>query len=284
MPPSTGMTAPFTKLLDGQAQVQCHVCHFLRVAVAAQGHAPLGVDLLRLVGDAGGHAGADGTRADAIDRDPVTTELDGEALREAHHAGLGGRVGGQTGSGDDGLGGRDVDHSPTTRRCLQVRQTEPDEARVGREVHVERARPVGLVVDLFLERRVDERQAGVVDQHVDTTDVGDDLRRPSASGRRGRRRRPRNRSQPPRRARHGSGRPLPVPASASRSTTATRAPSSANRHAVARPMPDAAPVTNTRRPSTDRDSDVRRLIRAATDPSRPCRTPSGTALARVAPP
>ena len=44
-----------------------------------------------------------------------------------------------------------------------------------------------------------------------------------------------------------------------RSTTATRAPSSANRWAVARPMPLAAPVTSARLPSIDRDSEVNRM-------------------------
>src|SRR5215213_4022851 len=44
-----------------------------------------------------------------------------------------------------------------------------------------------------------------------------------------------------------------------RSTTATRAPSSAKRCAVARPMPLAAPVTSARLPSIDRDREVRRM-------------------------
>ena len=44
-----------------------------------------------------------------------------------------------------------------------------------------------------------------------------------------------------------------------RSTTATRAPSSAKRCAVARPMPLAAPVTRARLPSIDRDREVRRM-------------------------
>src|SRR5688572_28523982 len=44
------------------------------------------------------------------------------------------------------------------------------------------------------------------------------------------------------------------------STTATRAPSSAKRWAVARPMPEAAPVTSATLPSTDRDSAVSRAM------------------------
>src|SRR5262245_60788636 len=49
-------------------------------------------------------------------------------------------------------------------------------------------------------------------------------------------------------------------ASLSRSVTATLAPSSANRWAVARPMPLAAPVTSAPRPAIERDSLVSRGI------------------------
>ena len=98
--------------------------------------------------------------------------------------------------------------------------------------------------------------------------VVDDLRRPSASARRGRRRRRRSRPRRPAPCAARISSTTSCTRSAPRSTTATRAPSSANRCAVARPMPDAAPVTSTRLPG-DRTRQRREAAHARRQRSLP---------------
>ena len=120
----------------------------------------------------GAHLGEHVSGADAVHRHTPSPQLDGQALGEAHHTGLRRCVRSEACRGDDRLGGRDVHHSPTVRRSEQVRQTQAHQARVGGEIHIERARPVQLVRVVVLEGRVEEGDTCVVDQHVDTAEGG----------------------------------------------------------------------------------------------------------------
>ena len=65
--------------------------HLFRLAVAAQRRAAVGEGRLVGVGDAGGHAGVDRARADAVDRDPFLAELDRERAGQAGDRRLGRR-------------------------------------------------------------------------------------------------------------------------------------------------------------------------------------------------
>ena len=76
----------------------------------------------------------------------------------------------------DRLGRCDVD-DPTATVCpLEVGQRSADESGVGGQVHVDRAGPVRLEALVVLERRADERDAGVVDEDVESAEPLDHLR------------------------------------------------------------------------------------------------------------
>ena len=256
MPPSTGMIGAVEEAGRREAQAERHLGDLLGVAVAPQRHPPAGVGLLVLVADRRRHAGADRARADAVDGDALAAELDGEALGQPDDAGLGRRVGDHPGRRHDRLGRGDVDDPPVPARprgAGTARRTRWAWAvRLTATVRSQLATKSSSAC--WRERR--QGDAGVVDEDVD-----------AAERRRPRRRRagaelprsPTSHTTPT--AASGPWAPVISSTTAStpswpRSTTATRAPSSANRCAVARPIPLAAPVTRARRPAIDRDSDV----------------------------
>ena len=134
-------------------------------AVSAQRHPAPGVDGLRLRVDPRRHPRVDRARADAVDGDPVSAELDRHALRQADDARLGRRIRAQPGGGHDRFRRRDVHDAPRPGRH-EVRYRQADESGVRCEIDVERAGPVRFEVTLRLERRVDERDPRVVDHDV----------------------------------------------------------------------------------------------------------------------
>ena len=141
--------------------------HFLGLGVAAECRAALGEDRLVLVGDVGGHGGADRAGADAVHRDALAAQLHRQRFREPDHAVLGGGVGRAELGRAPSLGGGDVDDAGRIG-LAQVGQRRSHRVGVRRQQHLERDGPVVLVV-LGVDRR-EARDAGVVDDVVDAVE------------------------------------------------------------------------------------------------------------------
>ncbi len=152
----------------GQHQAQRDLRHLLRVAVAAQRHAPAREDGLLLVGDRGGHARLDGPGADGVHRDALASELHGEPAREPHHPVLAGGVGAVEARGAQALGRGDV-HDAAGVGLAQVGERRADQVHLRLEVHRQGAAP-----DVEVALVVEGSEAGVarvVDQDVELNPV-----------------------------------------------------------------------------------------------------------------
>ena len=136
----------------------------LGLGIAAQGDAAAHEDRLVLLGDGFGDRGAHGARADGVDGDPLGPEIHRQRARQPDHTMLGGRIGRVPRRGAQPVGRGDVD-DPRAVRAPQQRQRRPDQPLVGRQHHLQRARPHALVV-LRIQRRGFE-VARVVDEEVE---------------------------------------------------------------------------------------------------------------------
>ena len=139
-----------------------------RIAVAAERGAALGVDRLVLFGDPLGDCGADRARADAVHRDALAAEFDGERAGQAGDAALGRGIGAVRCGSAERLGGGDVNDSRTFR-FAQIRQRGADDARMRGQHHGQRFRP-RVLVSCIVDRGA-QRQPGIVDDDVEATEL-----------------------------------------------------------------------------------------------------------------
>ena len=184
--------------------------------------------------------GVDEARADGVDGDALLGQLRAQGPDQSDHGVLGQGVDRVRGIGDQAgqrRGGDDRAAAPSGHR----RHHGPDPEH--HAVHVGPHDPPVLLVGQGADVGLAGRDAGVEEGQVDPArlvlDPGD-------------RRRPRRPVRPRRSARTSRPPRPPRPArrSSSTSSTATRAPSAASRRTVARPMPEAPPVTTATLPSS----------------------------------
>ena len=171
-PPSTARNWPLMKLASSLHRKPTVLRHLLGRAVAAQRDRVLVVGADRHAVHELGHLGLDRPRADRVDADADVAELHRELLGQVQQRGLAGAVG----------------HAQRARAQARDRRDVDDRAAAGLE-HLghaglraqERAVEVGVehVAELGvagLHHRLEDGDAGVVDELVDAAELRDDLR------------------------------------------------------------------------------------------------------------
>ena len=146
--------------------------HLGGLAVAPGRDPSTGELVLGVIGDGGGHAGPDGSRAHGVDGHPGPAQLHGQAPGQADHTVLAGGVGRDVGGGAEALTGGDV-HDAAVAVAAQVVDTGPGQAGLGGEVDRQGVLPGRLVARPVDGRR--QRHAGAVDQDVDRPQALPDL-------------------------------------------------------------------------------------------------------------
>ena len=235
-PPSTAITWPGDVARALAAQEEDHFRQFLFQAVAVERHVVVIVlaDLRRV--HRLRHRGIDRTGRDRVDADVQRSKLGRLLLGQVREAGLAGAVGGAQRRGAQARDRGDVDDGAAAAVAHQRRRGLRAQKRSG-EIDRQHARPVFVG---HLEDRLEDGDAGIVDQRVEPAEsFGDGARR------RALRRFGSATSQVIAIVTSGLPSALNVRCrlSPSISSSATRQPSARKRLAVASPMPRAAPVT-----------------------------------------